>query len=378
MKIKRTFWAAAIVFLAAAISSCQQRQECCSAEELVPGEQAPLANPGDRGFGMPSTSSQSTRPSRNTKPEIRTVHIDSLSMSDPFILADDATHKYYLTSSGGSIYTSEDLKMWTGPYQAYDVSGTWMEGSRFVAAAEMHKINGKYYYIATFTDKSKLVDVVPRRYNVYRQQSQILVSDTAIGPYKPLNEDPGFCVLPENWAILDGTLWNEGGKTYMVFVHEWLQVIDGTMDYVVLSDDLTHAVTKPKTLFRASEAKWSKEMNGNNEATYGMRIPGWVTDGPQLFRTGTGRLGMIWSSWGEHRYAEGVAYSESGTIDGPWIQQDEPLKGDNSGHGMLFNTFEGKPLLVIHHSEGDGPRKPQLWNIDLSGDSLVIGNRYRP
>ena len=71
-------------------------------------------------------------------------------MSDPYILADKATKTYYITGSGGSIYKSKDLKMWTGPYGAYDVTGTWMEGIKFVAAAEIHYINGKYYYAATF------------------------------------------------------------------------------------------------------------------------------------------------------------------------------------------------------------------------------------
>ena len=54
------------------------------------------------------------------------------------------------------------------------------------------------------------------------------------------------------------------------------------------------------------------------------------------------------------------------------------FKGDNSGHGMMFTTFEGKRLLVIHHAEGDGPRKPQLYEVDDSGDKLVLGPRYNP
>ena len=47
-------------------------------------------------------------------------------------------------------------------------------------------------------------------------------------------------------------------------------------------------------------------MNSIGEATFGMKMPGWVTDGRQMFRTRTGRLGMLSSSWGEHRYAQGV------------------------------------------------------------------------
>ena len=108
----------------------------------------------------------------------------------------------------------------------------------------------------------------------------------------------------------------------MVFVHEWTQLIDGTMAYMPLSKDLTHRLAEPTTIFRASEAAWSKEMNSIGEARFGMKMPGWVTDGPQMFRTETGRLGMLWSSWGENRYANGIAWSESGSIKGPWIQEE--------------------------------------------------------
>lgn len=376
------------VSMVAALTACQSEEtastQAAAEEELVRTVTIP-APPGSRGFGMPSTSRPDTSAPRPRRPsasvtverEIVTTTLDELNMSDPFVLADTATRTYYLTSSGGSIYTSKDLKTWTGPYGAYDVTGTWMEGINGVAAAEIHHVNGKYYYAATFSDTT-LIDVVPRRYNVTRHQTMILGSDKPEGPYKPINPDPEFEMLPHDWRTIDGTIWYEDGVPYFVFCHEWLQVIDGTMEYARLAPDLSRLAEKPTVIFRASEAPWALEMVGNGEMTYGLRLPGWVTDAPQLFRTGTGKLGMLWSSWGAHRYAQGVAYSESGSIEGPWVQETEPLKGDNSGHGMMFTTFEGKRLLIIHHVEGNGPRKPQLYEIDDSGDKLVLGARYRP
>lgn len=372
-----------VVFSSIPLTTAQTTEK----KQLVPTVTIP-APPGSKGFGMPST----TRPSGATpaprRPwasasvtdprEIFTTTLDELSMSDPFILADEATKTYYLTSSGGCIYKSKDLKNWEGPYGAYDVTGTWMEGCKFVAAAEIHHVNGKYYYAATFGDRNDLVDVVPRRYNVHRNQTMILVADKAEGPYKPLNPDPQYDYLPHTWDIIDGTIWYENGVPYFVFVHEWMQTVDGTMEYVILSPDLSKTITDPVCLFRASEAAWALEMVGNEEMTFGLKLPGWVTDGPELFRTGTGKLGMLWSSWGAGRYLQGVAYSESGTIDGPWIQEEKPLVGNNTGHGMMFTTFEGKRLLSIHHAEGDGPRKPQLYEIDDSGDKLILGPRYNP
>ncbi len=180
----------------------------------------------------------------------------------------------------------------------------------WVAAAEIHHIGNKYYLAGTWSDHGHLIEYVPRRYNVPRNQTQLLVADSPEGPFKPLVADHEFCLGPEDWDIIDGTLYTENDTTYLVFVHEWTQLIDGTMDYMPLSKDLTHRTAEPTTIFRASEAAWSKEMNSIGEATFGLKMPGWVTDGPQMFRTKTGKLGMLWSSWGEHRYAQGVAYSD--------------------------------------------------------------------
>lgn len=377
-----TYLIVIILILTSLQTTIAQTQE---KKKLVPTVTIPAPS-GSKGFGMPPISNSSTNVPRRrwvgpsiTEPrDIVTVTIDSMSMSDPYIFPDKKTNTYYLTSSGGSIYKSKDLKTWAGPYGAIDVRGTWMEGLMFVAAAEIHEINGKYYYAATWTDRKELVDVIPRRYNVYRNQTQILVSDKPEGPYKHFNPDPDYDYLYHNWDVIDGTIWYENGIPYFVFVHEWTQLIDGTIEYVKLSPDLSERISEPVCLFRASEAPWALEMVGNGEMTFGMKLPGWVTDGPELFRTKTGKLGMLWASWGAHRYLQGVAYSESGTIDGPWIQDEKPLKDDNSGHGMMFTTFEGKRLLVIHHSEGDGPRKPQLYEIDDSGDKLILGKRYYP
>ena len=39
------------------------------------------------------------------------------------------------------------------------------------------------------------------------------------------------------------------------------------------------------------------------------------------------------------------------------------------------NNFGGKLMYVVHHSEGKGPRKPEFWDVDLSGDKLVLKDR---
>lgn len=391
MKTLRPVIAAALIPLLAI--SCRNGSSDCSGTcqtnrdniivSVPRGEQAPPANPGQRNFGgMISQTGQANR-QRAQRPaqtaqrpaqQVRTVSLKELSMSDPFIYPDPDTKTYWLTSTGGALYKSTDLEMWTGPYNVIDLSGTWMQGN-FVAAAEIHKFNGKFYYAGTWNNHGVCIEQVPRRYNVPLNQTQLLVSDKIDGPYLPLVKDSTFCLGPTTWDIIDGTLYEENDTVYMVFVHEWTQLIDGTMAYMPLSKDLTHRTAEPTTIFRASEAAWSKEMNSIGEATFGLRMPGWVTDGPQMFRTQTGRLGMLWSSWGDNRYAQGIAWSTSGSIKGPWIQEEQYFKGDNSGHGMLFRTFEGELLYSVHHTEGNGGRKPEIWTVDDSGDNLILGKR---
>ena len=389
MKTRKLFLFSLGIF---AVLFCKEQNLCLAQgqEPIVPGQQAPPANPGQRNFGgmIPSTPQpggmqarprpqNAPRPQRPA-PQVREIAFNDLSMSDPFIFADQETKTYYLTSSGGSMYKSKDLKIWTGPYNVIDISGLWLERAGFVAAAEIHKIGDKYYYFGTWSDHSDLIQYVPRRYNVPHNQTYILASDNIMGPYKSIAVTPGYDYEPREWDCIDGTYFEEDGHKYMVFVHEWTQLIDGTMDYIELSQDLTSTISKkPVTLFRASEAPWSLEMNTIGEATFGLKMPGWVTDGPQLFRTQTGKLGMLWSTWGAERYLQGICYSESGTIDGPWVQEPEPFLSNNSGHGMLFRTFEGKLLYIVHHSEGNGPRKPQLWNVDDSGDKLILLDRIQ-
>lgn len=369
------------------ITSCTVKETPVKEESrkvIEPVEQAPPADAGQNNFGGTHSTDTTGRAARlkamrEAMNTIKTQHFNELSMSDPFIYADTESQTYYLTSSGGRMYKSSDLVMWEGPYNIIDLTGTWCENAGFVAAAEIHKIGDYYYYAGTWSDHGDIIQAIPKRYNVPHNQTYLLRSDKIEGPYTPFAVDPNYDYEPHEWDCIDGTLYEEDGHIYMVFVHEWTQIIDGTMDYIELSSDLTHTISeKPVTMFRASAAPFCREMNSIGEATFGLKMPGWVTDGPQMFHTQTGKLGMLWSTWGEGRYLQGICYSASGKIEGPWIQEKEAFLGNNSGHGMLFRTFQGTLIYVVHHVEDNGPRKPQFWTVDDSGDKLILGKRIQP
>ena len=55
------------------------------------------------------------------------VPLDSIRLSDPFVLADSATMTYYMTGTGGMMWQSKDLKLWSGPYRVAETDpSSWM------------------------------------------------------------------------------------------------------------------------------------------------------------------------------------------------------------------------------------------------------------
>ncbi len=312
--------------------------------------------------------------SQNRAPALRQdVPLDSIRLSDPFILADKNTATYYMTGTGGMLWKSKDLKSWTGPFVVAQTDPeSWMGKNPMIWAAELHQYKGKYYYFATFTNREVKIDTVGENV-IERRASHVLVSDKAEGPYVPM-KDPTY--LPANKPTLDGTFWvDKDGKPYMVYCYEWLQNLNGTIEKIELKPDLSGSVGEGKLLFRASESPWSRE-NVNGKVG-----PNKVTDGPFLFNTGTGKLGMIWTSWIYDVYTQGVAYSKSGTLDGPWVQEAEPITPPNYGHGMLFRTLNGKWLMSVHShrkSNGRTVRNPHLLEVDFSGNKLIVGKPYLP
>lgn len=302
------------------------------------------------------------------------VPLDSIRLSDPYILADTKTNSYYMTGTGGMLWKSSDLMMWSGPYPVAQTDpDSWMGPKPMIWAAELHSFKNKYYYFATFTNRAVKIDTVGKNV-IERRASHILVSNKPDGPYVPMHD---ATYLPAGKPTLDGTFWvDTDGKPYMVYCYEWLQTNNGTIEKIELKPDLSGSLGAGKLLFRASDSPWSREKDST-----GRDRPNKVTDGPFLFRTKTGRLGMLWTSWIYDIYTQGVAYSESGTLDGPWMQEREPVTPPNFGHGMLFYTLDGKLLLSAHSHKsvnGHTVRIPHLFEADLSGDKLVVGRRYVP
>ena len=191
----------------------------------------------------------------------------------------------------------------------------------------------------------------------------IAVADSPDGPFALLKRDGP--VPPADFMTLDGTLYvDPAGRPWMVYAHEWVQVVDGTMEAVPLSPDLAAAAGPPVHLFRASSAPWldANRVPSRAEATY-------TTDGPELFRTKDNHLLMLWASYDRGQYVQTVARSTTGDLRGPW-EQLPPLLGDDTGHGMLFRTFDGQLMMVVHRPFKRARGK--LYDVADDGDRLRI------
>lgn len=251
-------------------------------------------------------------------------------------------------------------------------TNSWMGPNPMIWAAEIHAYRGKYYYFATFTNRSVMIDTVNNT-PIERRACHVLVSDKPEGPYTPM-QDPTY--VPANKPTLDATLWIEKGKPYMIYCHEWLQNLNGTVEMVELKPDLSGSRSTETILFRAFDSPWSREKDAA-----GKEGPHKVTDGPFVFKTKSGRLGMIWTSWVHDVYTQGVAYSSTGLLKGPWIQEKDPITPPNFGHGMLFKSFKGEDLMVLHsHKEVGGRymRYPRFFQVDLSGERMIITKEFKP
>lgn len=277
---------------------------------------------------------------------------------DPFILLDKDSEVYYLygttdknvwsgNATGFDAYSSKDLNNWDGPFSVFRPTADFWATKQYWAP-EVYKYNNNYYMFASFKSEDKC------------RGTQILLSETPLGPFLPLTEEP---VTPKNWECLDGTLYiDESNNPWMIFCHEWVQVKDGELCAIQLSKDLRESISDPITLFTASEAKWTR---GNVD---------YVTDGPFLYKDHQGNLLMLWSSMGEKGYAIGVSRSESGSIIGPWIHDDEPFFNENGGHGMMFKTIANELILTFHSPNSQSDERPVFYSINEE-NGLSLGGK---
>ncbi len=278
------------------------------------------------------------------------MKLNEINIRDPFIINENGKYYMYGTrarnfgvkTGGFDVYISTDLENWSNPIECFD-SEKFGLNSAANWAPEVHFYNGKYYMLATFEQKNGL------------RGTFCCVSENPTGPFV-LNSQKAL--TPDGWECLDGTLYiSKDNIPYLVFSHEHTQIIDGTICYIQLNEDLTDTIGEARLMFKASEPFYI-EASSDKDKHY-------VTDGPFLFRNKNGELILIWSTFIEDNYAECIAKSLNGEIDGEFVHLP-PLSNAHGGHGMVFNDNGLK--FVMHCPNTQGEEKPVIYSV-IENDS---------
>ena len=272
--------------------------------------------------------------------------LSDIRIRDPFILPHNGT--YYLYGTIGEtkgekslyVHQSADLIDWTEPQVIFTLpDNSWAVGELW--APEVHKYNGRFYLFVSILGKNGL------------RGMQIAVSNTPDGPFKCISNKP---ITPLDKSCIDGTLYVENGAPYIVYSHDWPDnyikekgVYVGQICALQLNEALTDSVGKPFLLFDS----WDAPVSQNAPVTHefeGKTVTRCGSDGPFLIKK-DGKLLLLWSPIPKGNYIVAYAISENGSIKGNWRHCKKPLFSDNGGHAMVFEDFNGKLTMCIHHPE---------------------------
>jgi hypothetical protein len=293
---------------------------------------------------------------------------------DPSILAEPESKTYYLYTSaetpaaGVVVYRSKDLANWEGPMSVFQVpQGIWADPAQGALDPEVHAYRGKYYLFVTLSNTDKIIKQPPESWRVNSMRGvQVFVSESPQGPFAAVTGSAGKPYTPEDFVAFDGTLFVEGDLAFLVYVHDWTQQVDANVETIRLKADLSAPVEEALYLFKGSDAPWLRQQTTTS------RDPRYyAAGGPFLYRTRNQSLVMIWSAPRNGRSAVTVARSLTGKVRGPW-GQGSTLLTDDSAQGVIFRTFDGRLMMVVHQP-AEGPQaRARLVELEDVGDTVRV------
>lgn len=272
------------------------------------------------------------------------MDLKDINLRDPYILPYNGRYYLYGTrgfkSNGFDVYISENLEHWSEPRSVFEYyDGFWADKEFW--APEVYEYGDKFVMFASFKNDKR------------SRGTQVLIADSPDGMFREYSRE---AVTPAEWDCLDGTLYIENGEPYMIFCHEWLQIKNGTVCSIKLSDDLKKAVSKPRILWRAKDADCFKNTNEHE---------GYITDGPFMIKVDDELL-CFWSTICNGKYMELISRSDNGRIDGKWSIDKEAFIGNDGGHGMVFKTFTNEYKFIYHSPNVPKNERPVILCIELS------------
>lgn len=268
---------------------------------------------------------------------------EDIRIRDPFILTDVANKCYYMYGTTDfpspssieagntfSVYKSYDLENFEEPVVIFDGKEQNFYADRDYWAAEVYKYNGKYYLFGSMRAKNST------------RATHIFVSDRPDGKFLPLSSTAR---TPVEMNSIDGTLWVEDGRPYMIFCNGGEDARKGNMCALEFTKDLTKPVGEPFLLFTAADNPYVEVIPSRPDL--------YCVDGPFAYRE-NGKLKMLWSSFLNKKYHVFEATADS--VRGTW----KHLKGDfmlDGGHAMLFTRLDGKRMIAMHSPNVEGKER---------------------
>ena len=276
-------------------------------------------------------------------------------LADPTIFYDKAT--YYLYGTGGSqhtngfvVYSSKDLKTWTGPVGAkegYALKNGDAYGDAKFWAPQVFQHNNKYYmaYAAN-------------------EHIGIAASDHPSGPFVNANKQP---ISEETKQIDPYVFINENGKKYLYYV---VVANGGNRIYVAeMNDDLLSVKWETAKLCIEATEKWEHTDPAYADWT--------VAEGPTVIRHNN-LYYLIYSTNHFKSVDYAVGYATSASPLGPWKKYGgnpvihKSITGQNgSGHGDLVKGKNKEWLYVFHtHNSAEkiAPRKTAVIKMVFEKD----------
>lgn len=282
-------------------------------------------------------------------------------LADPTIFYDNGV--YYLYGTGGDsndgfrVYTSTDLKDWSGPAGAssgYALKKGDAFGSGGFWAPQVFRYKGKYRMAYTADEFIAIAE-----------------SDSPLGPFKQQK----IAKLPATLKQIDPfVFFDEDGKIYLYHV----RLTEGNRLFVAeLNEDL--ASIREHTLKECITAENGWENTAN---------AGWpVAEGPAVIKR-NGKYYFFYSANDFRNIDYAVGYAVADSPYGPWVKYKKNpimdrslLKWNGTGHGDLFRDADNKLRYVFHTHYSDrkvGPRRTAVVTLEETPGENDVKFRVLP
>ena len=293
--------------------------------------------------------------SDNNNTAVTTARLNPM-LADPTIFEHNGTYYLYgtknnpnVTGEGFLVYTSTNLKDWTGPAGAHDgfafkkgdgygTTGFW--------APQIFQYNNKFYMAYTANE-----------------QIAIAESNSPLGPFTNTGN-----AIPSSGKQIDPYVFFDNGKIYLYHV----RLTDGNRIFVAeMESDLSAIKTATLTECIHATKPW--------ENTQNVSWP--VTEGPTVFKKDN-QYYMLYSANDFRNQDYAVGYATSTTPFGPWNKENNSpflsktvLGYPGTGHGDLFYDTTGTMQYVFHTHFSNAqvdPRKTAIVPLSMQGGVITV------